>query len=178
MNLNPKNETFAIKIRDSPEPQDTLMRHPIVSRAFFEQYGLFNENFNGVYCDNDITLRAFWEAILIDGRSASFEHSHPAINHEVVASESHAKMNRSEEYRHGESVLFQLWPQWKIESGARPILPNRTKMRSRGLLRLRAYVWSLLTLASIKFPVRRKFLQLRDRAVQSTVYRRIRKAGA
>lgn len=175
--LDPRHQAFAVKIRDSPDPGDALMRHPIVSRAFYEQHGLFNPSFNGVYCDNDITLRAFWECVLIDGRSVPFEHSHPAIDHDVVASESHARMNRSEEYQHGESVLLGLWARWKIEAGARPIQPGREILPHPALLRLRAYVWSALVLSSIKFPVRRKVLMLRDRAVESRLYQRIRLTG-
>ncbi|MGC1419878.1 MAG: hypothetical protein WA786_07155, partial [Acidimicrobiales bacterium] len=65
---------FAIKITDSPYRNDTLLRHPIISRAFYRHFGLFSDEYRGVYCDSDITLRAFWQSVILDGRSVILEH--------------------------------------------------------------------------------------------------------
>jgi len=174
---DPQQQTFAVKIRDSPDPNDFLLRHPVISRLFFNQYGLFDNEFHGVYCDNDISLRAYWKSVILDGRGIHFEHEHPATNHSLVMTESHIKMNRSEEYQHGESVLESRWPCWKIMAGVRPIRSDRRIVGHRRLLLLRAYGWSLLTLTSNKVPTKRKLLLLRDRAVQTAIYQRIRKVG-
>ena len=104
--LNPLATDFALKVRDSPNPADTTLRHPVVSRRFYESFGLFDPNFRGVYCDNDITMRAFLLSRIVDGRELSFRHSHPHFERDTQASVSHNKINATREYRRG-SAIFQ-----------------------------------------------------------------------
>lgn len=106
---DPHNRDFAIKVRDSPYPEDTTLRHPLISRRFYERFGLFDEAFRGVYCDNDITLRAFLFSVIIDGRSLKFEHQHPHFDSKIGASASHAKINESREYSWGKDVFLHKW---------------------------------------------------------------------
>jgi len=87
--LDPLLVDFAVKIKDSPNHADTTLRHPIVSRKFFESFGLFDPNFRGVYCDNDITMRAYLLSQILDGRELSFRHSHPHFERDVEESISH-----------------------------------------------------------------------------------------
>lgn len=94
---NPLVDEFAIKIQDSPSDLDTLLRHPIISRAFYQTFGLFDSNFRGVFCDNDITMRAYLSSRILDGRSVRFEHAHPHFDQNIPESMSHAKINTPEE---------------------------------------------------------------------------------
>ena len=75
--LDPHRAAFAVKIRDGGNARDTVLRHPIVSRRFYVQYGLFCPAFRGVFCDNDISIRAFRSAVIIDGRHVPFLHGDP-----------------------------------------------------------------------------------------------------
>ncbi len=96
---------FVVKVNDSSEyVHDTLARHPIVSRRFYEKFGLFDQRFRGVYCDNDITLRAFFRAELINGKHIVFEHDRPSS-----ATESQAKQNREGEFVFGSEVFNRIW---------------------------------------------------------------------
>ena len=74
-----RSVAFAVKITDSPSPIDTLLRHPVVSRRFYDTLGLFAPQLRGVYCDDEITRRAYWRALVLDGRSLAFEHAHPTL---------------------------------------------------------------------------------------------------
>ena len=106
---DPKKRDFAIKVRDSPYPDDTTLRHPLISRRFYERFGLFDEAFRGVYCDNDITLRAFLFSVIVDGRSLEFEHQHPHFDATIGASASHTKINDSREYAWGREAFLHKW---------------------------------------------------------------------
>lgn len=117
--LDPSRHPFAIKVADSLDPQDTLMRHPVISRALYEKNGLFDSRFRGVYCDSDITLTCFWNYSIIDGRDLVLEHRHPTVDPSITQSESHAKQNHPMEYLHGTSVLAGKWPAWKRRSTIR-----------------------------------------------------------
>jgi len=103
--LDPLLVDFTVKIKDSPNHADTTLRHPIVSRKFFESFGLFDSDFRGVYCDNDITMRAYLLSQILDGRELSFRHSHPHFERDVAESASHKKINASREYEKGASVF-------------------------------------------------------------------------
>ena len=76
---------FAVKLADSPTKNDTLLRHPVVSHAFYARHGLFSPSYDGLYCDKDLTTRAFWRAVILDGRSLALEHSHPSLDPRVAA---------------------------------------------------------------------------------------------
>ena len=105
----PRARDFAIKVQDSPYPEDTTLRHPLISRRFYERFGLFDEAFRGVYCDNDITLRAFLFSVILDGRSVAFEHQHPHFDSKFGASASHAEINDIREYAWGKGVFLHKW---------------------------------------------------------------------
>ena len=55
---DPEADDFAIKVQDSPNSDDTALRHPVVSRKFYNRLGLFDGSFRGVLCDSDFTLKA------------------------------------------------------------------------------------------------------------------------
>ena len=90
-----------------------MMRHPVVSRAFYAKHGLFDPAYRGVYCDHDLTLRAFWDEVILDGRSLVWQHRHPSADGYVVPSESHELVNSDEEYRYGRGVYRASWAGWR-----------------------------------------------------------------
>ncbi len=110
--IEPNDVAFAIKVQDGPSYNDSLIRHPVVSRAFYKRHGLFSQKFNGLHCDNDITLRAFWREVILDGRILVLEHSHP---HDLVVpySVSQVLVNRSEERAYGKKTFEDSWPRWR-----------------------------------------------------------------
>ncbi len=127
--LDAKTLPFAIKIKDNPRPKDRLMRHPIISRNFYQNLGLFDGRFRGLYCDNDITSRAFFKAVILDGRSITFTHRHPSLSKEYPTSSSHSRMNSTAEYEYGIKVISAIWPYelWKapVSLCARPLQLKR-----------------------------------------------------
>lgn len=119
--LDPRRHPFGIKVTDSSNPRDTLMRHPVISRALFEANGLFDSRFRGVYCDNDITLTCFWNYSIIDGRELILEHRHPSADPSITHSKSQTRQNLSIEYAHGARILVDKWPAWKRRARIRLI---------------------------------------------------------
>lgn len=104
---NPIAEDFALKIQDSPSPFHTTLRHPVISRKFYERFGLFDDSFRGVFCDNDITLRALLYSQIVDGRAVVFSHAHPHFDPTHSETESHHKINRPEEYDFGRQAFHR-----------------------------------------------------------------------
>ena len=97
--LNPSRTPFVVKVADSPKLGDILLRHPVASRAFYNRFGLFSPSYRGVYCDDDFTARAYWNSVILDGRSLQLEHRHPDLTERVAFSESHDRLNRRDEVR-------------------------------------------------------------------------------
>jgi len=98
---DPEADDFAIKVQDSPNPCDTALRHPVVSRKFYDRLGLFDGSFRGVLCDSDFTLKALLYSQILDGREAVFCHAHPHFDPSLASTDSHLKINRQVEYSFG-----------------------------------------------------------------------------
>lgn len=166
-NLDMTSSPFALKISDSPG-RDSLLRHPIVSRAFYLRHGLFSASYTGVYCDDDLSLRAYWRAIIIDGHGIEFEHRHPSLNDSVLSTESHLRINAEEEYIRGREVFRAKWNWFQRVAPRRLVDPHRVSSLSTSrtrLLRAQNYTWSSLMLVRACFVAVRHRLSMRRRSL-------------
>lgn len=125
--LDPQSVDFAVKVADGPG-RNMLLRHPVISRAFYRRFGLFSDDYRGLYCDNDLTVRAFWHSVILDGRSLELEHRHPTLRVTDGASASHRRMNTVEEQRFGRRVFVTSWPRRQRTA---PILLTRPPTSGR-----------------------------------------------
>jgi len=128
-NLDPAAHRFVVKVTDSLDAADTLVRHPIVSRRHYEDLGLFRGVFSSMYCDNDFTLRAFFNSRILDARRIIFTHEHPSIDN-FQETESHRRNNRPEEYEKGHAQFRKLWPPFIKPELARRLPLRDTKTRT------------------------------------------------
>jgi len=111
INLNPRKYDFAIKINDSNSNLDTKMRHPIISRRYYEKFGLFDNKFRGVFCDDDITNTAFWKSLIIDGREIEIYHNNRNQNKgkNFNIPISTININKESEYEFGFKIIQEKW---------------------------------------------------------------------
>ena len=114
--LDPEKTSFVVKVTEDPGPPDTKLRHPVVSRKFYREFGLFSEEFDRVHCDNDITMTAFWKAFVLDGRLIVTEHRHPTLDDLVGPSRSHEMMNDAAQYASARTTY--------LDAGPRDIAPH------------------------------------------------------
>lgn len=109
--LHPRAFAFAICVVQMQE-DPTHLRHPIVSRRFYARFGLFAPQFTGMYCDDDITIRAFNRAVVLNGTSLILEHRHPFLG-PYSWSESQQRMNARAEYDAGRRVFLSNWNRFR-----------------------------------------------------------------
>lgn len=107
--IDPDEVAFAVKVRDSVEAGDVKLRHPVVSRRFYAEYGLFDPAFTGVYCDDELTARAFWRSFIVDGTGVQLHHRHPTLDADVTGSRSHGRINSTVEYERGRRLYHERW---------------------------------------------------------------------
>lgn len=88
--FSPRSQPFVVKIRDSAAQSTSWLQHPMVSRAYFNRFGLFSERYFHLGCDSDLSLRATRTVPILDCREVSFEHRHPGAGFAEV-SKSHVK---------------------------------------------------------------------------------------
>jgi hypothetical protein len=150
--LDPAKTPFAIKVNDKPVQNDTLMRHPIVSRAFYRRFGLFDAAFHGVYADDDITLRSFWRAVIIDGREITLRHQHPIVDPKFSQSLSQSRINRDAEFAFGHQALINRWP--KSQRFARIHLASPNGRRALNIQSLRRTRRAAIVRERLLFPLR------------------------
>lgn len=132
--LNPGRFAFAVRVADIDprlDPRPTLLRHPIVSRRFFEELGLFEPEYTGLFCDDDISLRSFRHAVVIDGSVLRLQH------HRSQPTASQARINTDEELARGRSIRDRSWGRRRLPPPAAFFRPPR-----RGaFVRPWAFVW-------------------------------------
>lgn len=149
--LDPLQVAFAVKIGDGDTARDSLLRHPVVSRRFYTQYGLFSRAFRGVFCDNDISIRAFRSAVIIDGRRVRFLHGHPQ-GHTAPVTLSKGRLNQPQEFDDGLAALSAMWTRRQREA---PRILLRVKpaqqLSSRQILAIRG---AFMVLSTILYPAK------------------------
>lgn len=123
--LVPAEAAFVIKVRDHETDTGTLMRHPVLSRRYYEKFGLWHSEYDGYLVDNDFTWSARRRNLVIDGRSVVFNHRSPGEG--VAPSVSHRLMWTTREA--GESILNQRWPTWKRRLIDWPLDPKSGQTR-------------------------------------------------
>jgi len=109
-NLDPLQLEYAVKIRDSPRFGDKNLTHPLVSRAFYARFGLFEPSYSHLKVDLDFTLTAFWGSLILDCRGVEFTHEHPTFLPTHEPSASQLRGNRVLEVEAGNAIFRARWP--------------------------------------------------------------------
>jgi hypothetical protein len=107
---DPLRLSYVVKVSDSESERDTKLRHPVVSRRYFDKYGLWSPVYSGMYVDTDLTLSAFWRSTIIDGRHIRLNHSNPVVNPKFPPSISFSEANSNREYNLGRTAFDKRWP--------------------------------------------------------------------
>ncbi len=96
---------FAVHVSTGSIRDGELMTHPIISRKTYERwgYGYFPE-YESMYADDDLTLRAYQERIVIDARHIQFEHRHP-VNGTAQDDQVYRHQNRPQAYELGKKIF-------------------------------------------------------------------------
>lgn len=118
--LDPRRAAFVIKVRDHKDDHVGLIRHPILSRRYFERFGLWHPQYEGYVVDNDFTLCAHRRNVVIDGRRLQLNHRSPLEG--GATSASHQLMRESREV--GKAVFARRWPVWKRRLVRLPLRPR------------------------------------------------------
>jgi len=93
----------------------------VLSRAYYDRYGLWYPGYDGYLVDNDFTLCAHRRNVIVDGRALRFEHRHPL--HGGTKSESHVRIEATRDA--GRELLGQRWPMWKRRLLRWPLRPRK-----------------------------------------------------
>lgn len=124
----PPKEPWALNIGDTGRKSSLLLRHPVVNRVFYSQLGLWNPRFSGVYCDHDLTYRAFFEATIFSAEGIKFDHRSPTVCSDIRPSQSQLRANRESEYERGRETLEMLWGQHILNVVPRNVSVSKFRM--------------------------------------------------
>lgn len=100
--FDPRVHEFVVKVSDSHRHRVAWVQHPVISRRYFERFGLFSQDYFHLYCDNDFSLRATRRAIILDCRELTFHHHHPG---ELAIAESESQSRGREESQTGRGTF-------------------------------------------------------------------------
>ena len=83
----------------------------IVSRARWEAQGreMFSPDYESMYSDNEYSFRAHRDGIVIDARSLTFTHHHPAFG-KGQTDETYERQNAPEKYKRGRDTFLRRNP--------------------------------------------------------------------
>ena len=118
--LDPVRAAFVIKVNDH-HVLDDLIRHPVISRNYYKNYGLWHPQYNGYYVDNDFALSAHRRNVVIDGSQLKFDHKRPQ-NIGPSSSESQKLIRTTK--AEGKTIFVQRWPTWKRRLIRWPLKPR------------------------------------------------------
>ena len=168
--LNPLTVSFGVKVSDSPKANDVLLRHPVISRAWFLTEGLFDPHFDGVYCDDDITYRLYSRAFILDGRALPIvDHRHPQVDRGIEKSLSHKRQNAPSAYSQGKGVIDMLWPARSRPGVIRMVPQGPSRMPIRSIRLLRPFIIALDHLLFAPRRWKHKYLLAQARRLTSLV---------
>lgn len=86
---------------DARSDAKDLILHPVVTRARYERQGwIFFPGYSGMYSDNELTIRARIDGVVIDAPQIVFTHRHPDYG-TAAMDQVYAWQNSNEEYARG-----------------------------------------------------------------------------
>jgi hypothetical protein len=91
---------------------DDLLAFAIFTRAYLELLGgdFLAPEYFGVYSDDEFSLRAYQNGVVIDARDIVFEHCHPSFSEDAVYDETHKRQNDDARYREGRKIFLRRNP--------------------------------------------------------------------
>jgi hypothetical protein len=133
--LDPVHVPFAVKVNDHEGPAPSLskplrmwranlLRHPIITRAYYTRFGLFDPRFRGVYCDNDITFRSFRYSGVVNAKHIVLSHKRGGLSGGKPLTESQERINAQDEARHGLRVFNAMWPWYRLRPACVCLSPS------------------------------------------------------
>lgn len=119
--LDPVRAAFVIKVNDH-NVLDDLIRHPVISRNYYKNYGLWHPQYDGYYVDNDFALSAHRRNVVIDGSQLKFDHKRPRNTRPSSSSESQELIRTTR--AQGKAIFVPRWPTWKRRLIRWPLKPR------------------------------------------------------
>jgi glycosyltransferase involved in cell wall biosynthesis len=89
---------------------DGLLTCAIVTRRWYEQHGLFHEEYRNVYSDNDLTATATKAGAIIEAPQIVMRHHHPFFNAGVKMDATYERGNDPDEYARAKAIYEQRHP--------------------------------------------------------------------
>ncbi len=90
--------------------RDSLLCMAILTRARYEQQGhLFHPDYRGVFSDDEFTVRAYADGVVVPAPELVFQHNHPAFGLGKTDA-VYAAQNSTEAYAHGWQVFSRRNP--------------------------------------------------------------------
>lgn len=100
-------QSQALRISDGVRT-DELMPMAIITRKFYEQYGLFDKHFKNQYSDAEFTIRAQKANAVIEARDIVFAHHHPIYEPSITTDETHRRVNDPVEAERAKAIFEKL----------------------------------------------------------------------
>lgn len=156
--LDPLHVPFVVNVRDSKSQHSPWISHPIVSRAYYRSFGLWDDEYAGWVVDFEFTMNAHRNGVVLDGLHIVFTHEHPL--HGADSTTSHDLMRASAE--EGYRVFRRNWPPYKrflLRRYFHP-RPHQVRISRARLLARRSIPWIGLLKAVVPKRIRHRIREL------------------
>ena len=116
-----------VLVIDDSNRKDLLITMAIMTRKYYSKYGyMFHPDFFSMYSDNELTVRALKDNVLLDCRHyLKFMHDHPLFNpanydasgtfDSAAMDEVYAKSNHKDRYAEGLKKFLELHPEQAVD---------------------------------------------------------------
>lgn len=100
---------------------DDLLCMAILTRARYEQQGkeMFSPEYFGVFSDNELTVRAYADGVIVKAKHIQMRHRHPIFEGKKweEMDSTYQRQNATERYREGLEIFNRRNPNHKINTG-------------------------------------------------------------
>ena len=94
-----------ILMTDDAFRKDGLITLAIVTQKWYEENGLFDDNFRNVYSDHDLTQRAKLAGAILDARHIKIQHHHPFSDSKIKWDATYERGNNKKEYERAKAYF-------------------------------------------------------------------------
>lgn len=122
--IDPARSPFVLRPNEHDDPGFAVIRHPIVSRAWYLRHGLWCPEYTGYGVDIEFTTAARSRNLTIKAPGLRWQHVHPT-EVDVPESDSHQRIRATND--EGMRLFNQRWPAWRRWGGAWPLAPGRSR---------------------------------------------------
>ncbi|TLD69324.1 glycosyltransferase [Phragmitibacter flavus] len=109
--LGDLSQPKVLRVSDGHRRDDILCLGICTRARYLQQGAILHEGYQGIYSDDEFSLRAYRDGVVVDARDLQFVHAHPHFNPSIALDETYLRQNSTDREIHGRQLFLRRNPQ-------------------------------------------------------------------